>query len=469
MEIGGRVLEPTADEFRRLLSTVVDYLCATVESLPDAPVARSDGIAELLADPRLRQAPQEAGRPLGELLEVIDRAASKGFNPSHPGLLGFVPGGGIVTAGVADLVADVLNRYTGQATPSPGLVAMETDVLRWLSDLFDLPEEAAGILTTGASLAVLSALITARTALLPADFLDGTIYVTAQTHAHVAKAARLLGFPSEAVRLVALDAGLRMDPAALQASITADRAAGRRPFFVVASAGTTNTGRVDPLAAVADIAADKGIWLHVDAAYGGFFQLTERGRKALTGIERADSLALDAHKGMFLPFGTGCLLVRDGRLLRQAHSMGDADYLQDLRGSTLPDFADYGPELTRDFRGLRLWLPLQLHGVAAFREMLDEKLDLARFAHRELSTVPGLILSEPPELSTFCFRLSSEDATAELLRRVNDEGRVYLSSTRIDGQFVIRLCVLNFRTSLSQVSDAIDSLCRHTAGLAAEM
>ncbi|MGW6278479.1 pyridoxal phosphate-dependent decarboxylase family protein [Kribbella sp. NPDC055071] len=467
---GRRVLEPTGDELRGLLASVVDYLCVTVESLPEAPVSRSDGIADLLADPEVRQTPQEQGRPLDELLRVIDRAASRGLNPSHGGLLGFVPGGGIVAAGMADLIADVLNRYTGQAMPSPGLVAIETDVLRWLSDLFDLPDKAAGILTTGASLAVLSALITARNALLPADFLSGTIYVTDQTHAHVSKAARLLGFGGDAVRIVAVDNDLRMDPAALQASIAADRASGRKPFFVVASAGTTNTGRVDPLSAVADVAADKGIWLHVDAAYGGFFQLTERGRKVLAGIERADSLALDPHKGMFLPFGTGCLLVRDGELLRSAHSAGDADYLQDLRGSTLPDFSDYGPELTRDFRGLRLWLPLQLHGVGAFREMLDEKLDLARFAHQELSKVPHLVLSEQPELSTFCFRLEAEgndpdSDTAELLRRVNSEGRVHLSSTRIDGRFVIRMCVLNFRTRVTQVSEALDALRRHTADL----
>jgi aromatic-L-amino-acid/L-tryptophan decarboxylase len=483
--VNPRPLEPAGAKLRALLDEVADYLVGVVDRLPAAPMTDVDGVAELLADPSLRQPPPALGRPLTELLAVIDRAAAKGYNTSSAGHLAYIPGGGLVTAAVADLIALVLNRYTGLAFPAPGLVAMEADVLRWVADLFDLPAEAAGLLTTGASMATLSAVITARTARLGERFLDGTVYVTGQTHAACAKACRLAGFPEAAVRVVPVDADLRMDPAALSSAIAVDRAAGRRPCCVVASAGTTNTGTVDPLPAIADIAAQEGLWLHVDAAYGGFFQLTERGRRRLSGIERADSIVLDGHKGLFLPYGSGCLLVRDGSSLRAAHAGPEAHFLQDIQDSTLPDFAAYGPELTRDFRGLKLWLPLHLHGVDAFRAALDEKLDLAEHAYRRLVADPNLVVLGAPELSTVAFRCrphpgavaangdsaapdaAADEATAEVLRRVNAERRVLLSSTRIDGRFVGRVSVLSHRTDLARVDEAVDAILRHAAALRA--
>jgi aromatic-L-amino-acid/L-tryptophan decarboxylase len=478
-----RPLEPVGAELRALLDEVAAYLVGVVDRLPDAPMTDLDGVAELLADPALRQPPPALGRPLDELLAVIDRAAAKGYTTSSAGHLAYIPGSGLVTAAVADLIAQVLNRYTGLAFPAPGLVAMEDDVLRWLADLFDLPPQAAGLLTTGGSMATLSAVITARTAMLGEHFLGGSVYVTEQTHLAFAKACRLAGFPAAAVRVVAVDADLRMDPAALRAAIAADRAASRRPCCVAASAGTTNTGTIDPLPAIADIAAAEGLWLHVDAAYGGFFQLTARGRRRLHGIERADSIVLDGHKGLFLPYGSGCLLVRDGARLRAAHAGPEAHYLQDIQDSTLPDFAAYGPELTRDFRGLKLWLPLHLHGVDAFRAALDEKLDLAEHAYRCLATDPNLIVLGVPELSTVAFRCrpdpdhdeaageradrdaAADKATAEVLRRVNAERRVLLSSTRIGGRLVGRISILNHRTNLARVDEALDAIRRHAAAL----
>jgi aromatic-L-amino-acid/L-tryptophan decarboxylase len=455
-------LEPTGPDLRALLGAAVAHVVELVDRLPTAPVLDTSGVADLLADPAVRRQPPEHGRGVDELLAVIDRAAAKGINSASGGALAYVPGSGLVSAAVADLLAGVLNRYTGLAAPAPGLVAMETDVLRWLGDVFGLPATAAGTLTSGASLATLSALVTARTALLPPDFRAGTLYVTAQSHHCVAKSARIAGFPATAVRTVPTDASLRMDPAALRRAIDADRAAGLQPFFVVATAGTTNTGTIDPLPAIAEVAASERLWLHVDAAYGGFFQLTDRGRDRLRGIERADSLVLDPHKSLFLPFGTGCLLVRDGQLLAAAHDGGDAPYLQDLEAGALPDFAAYGPELTREFRGLRLWLPLHLHGVAAFRAALDEKLDLAQHAHARLSRLPTLAVLGPPDLSTVAFRCRAGDAaTTELLSRVNAEGRVLLSSTRVDGRVLGRICVLNHRTDRARVDEALDALRRH--------
>ena len=454
-------LDPDPQDWQKLAAAVVDHLTDVLRDLPDAPASAFDDVDALLADPALRKPPPETGRPLPELLEVLDRAAAVGLNTSSPGYLAFIPGSGLVSAALAGLVGDVLNRYTGLAFPAPALVALEADVLRWLTDLFDLPATAGGLFTSGGSLATFSALVTARNARLPEDFLNGTFYVTDQAHLSVVKAARLAGFPAAAVRVVPDDGAQRMDVAALRELVARDP----QPFCVVANAGTTNTGAIDPLDAIADVCADRGLWLHVDGAYGATFQLTARGRERLRGIERADSITLDPHKGFFLPFGTGCLLVRDTAPLRAAHSGDDAHYLQDIDAADLPDFADLGPELTREFRGLRMWLPLHLHGVAAFREALDEKLDLAQWTYTALSAEPALHVYGAPELTTVAFRCAEDDATAELLRRVNAERRVRLSSTRIDGRFVGRVTVLSHRTDRARVEEAVAALRRHAQAL----
>jgi aromatic-L-amino-acid decarboxylase len=248
-----------------------------------------------------------------------------------------------------------------------------------------------------------------------------------------------------------------MDPRALETAVVADGAAGRRPFFVVATAGTTNTGAVDPIDALADIAARHGLWLHVDAAYGGFFQLTERGRARFGGIHRADSVTLDPHKAMFLPYGTGCLLVRDGDLLRRGHEI-DAPYLQDAAGQhDLPNYADYSPELTRENRGLGMWLPLHLHGVAAFRAALDEKLDLARVVYEVLTADARMDVPWEPPLSTVVFRLRDRDDAVNraLLDRINASKRIVLSSTNLGDRLYLRVCVLAHRTHRDRIDEAV--------------
>jgi aromatic-L-amino-acid/L-tryptophan decarboxylase len=361
----------------------------------------------------------------------------------------------------------VLNRYTGVARPAPALVAMEAAVLRWLCETFGFPAGSQGVLTPGGSMSTLSAIVAARTARLGERFLDGTLYVSDEIHHSVAKGAKIAGLPADAVRVVRADDALRMDPAALQSAVAADRAAGRRPFLVVATAGTINAGVIDPLEAIADVAATENLWLHVDGAYGGFFQLTERGRSRMQGIERADTITLDPHKGLFLPYGTGCLLARDGQALRDAHELV-AHYLPPSADDLgLPDFSSYTPELTRDFRGLRLWLPLHLHGVDAFTAALDEKLDLAAYVHDELRATPGLEVPWPPDLSLVAFRPEGADneTAGRLLAAVNDSGRVWLSAAPIRGRNYLRICVLSHRTHRERLAEAVQIIRTELAAL----
>lgn len=422
----------------------------------EAASADYTDLEPLLAE--LSAPPTGEGAELAGLLATIERAAGKGFDTANPGFTGYIPGGGLYVAALADLIACCVNRYTGIAEPAPALVQMEASVLRWLCDLFRLPGTSQGVLTPGGSMANLSAIVTARTERLGERFHDGTMYVSEEAHHSLLKSARFAGLPQDAVRVVATDDALRMDLESLRAAVRDDRRRGRRPFLVVASAGTINTGVVDPLVEVAAVAADEDLWFHVDGAYGAFFQLTGRGRAALDGIERADSITLDPHKGMFLPYGTGCLLARDGQALRNAHEV-HAEYLPPAsRDAGLPDFSSFSPELTRDFRGLRLWLPLHLHGVRAFADALEEKLDLARMAHQRLSAVPGLTLPWAPQLSLVAFRPANgtDEDTEILLRRVNASGRVWLSSAPVDGERYIRMCILSHRSSRERIEEAVD-------------
>jgi aromatic-L-amino-acid/L-tryptophan decarboxylase len=441
---------------RAMGEAAVRLLEGFIGDLPDAPAVDLDGALDRARE--VRQAPPDGGRPFDEVLAQVWRAAEKGFNTAGPGYLAYIPGGGLYAAALGDFLASGLNRFVSLWSPAPALAQIEWSVLRWLGGLFEYPDEMRGILTSGGSMSNFSAIVTARVARLGDEFLDGTMYVTDQTHASVAKAARLAGLPARAIRTVPTDLGLRMDVDALRSMVKEDRDSGRHPFLVVASAGTTNTGAVDPLADAAAVAAEEGLWTHADAAYGGFFQLTERGRRKFRGIERADSITLDPHKAMFLPYGTGTLLVREGSLLRDAHAVA-GDYLQDLGAEEeIPNFTEYSPELSRPFRGLSMWLPLQLHGVDAFRSALEEKLDLARYVYEELRDTTSLEVPWEPELSVVAFRLPGEDddRNAALLERINESGRVFLSSTRIRGRYWIRVCVVSHRTHRDRIEEAID-------------
>ena len=458
-------LDPAPQDMRAMGEAALEYLIGFLGGLDDAPAENAGGGAEVAR--RLRAAPPEVGGSFDEAFAEFRLAAEHSFETEGPGYLAYVPGGGLFAAALADFLTLGVNRFVNLSMASPGIAQIEQNVCRWICDLFGYPEEARGLLTSGGSMANLSAIVTARHAKLGEDFLDGTYYVSEQAHVSLSKAARIAGLPRRALRTVPTDDQLRMDPVALREMVRADRAAGARPFLVVPSSGTTNTGAIDPVGAVADIAADEDLWMHVDGAYGGFFILTDRGRERFAGIERADSVTLDPHKGMFLPYGTGSLAVRDGEALRAAHHESAA-YLQDVDvEGDIPNFTEYSPELSRDVRGLRVWLPLKLHGVSAFRDALDEKLDLTAFLHEALSADPHIEVLWPPQLTVVTFRLAGGDDEAQkrFLARINASKRVFLSSTVLQGRYTLRACLVSHRTHKDRIEECIEIVARAAAEL----
>ncbi|HEX6331119.1 MAG TPA: aminotransferase class V-fold PLP-dependent enzyme [Actinomycetota bacterium] len=463
----GYPLEPSPEQMREMGEAAVAYAIDYLGRRDDAPAHGFEGGAEVAE--AYRASPPEEGGEFGPLLDLVETAATYASDNAGPGFLAYIPGGGLYASSLADFLSNTIDKFVNLWGEAPVAAQIENNVVRWLCDLFAYPPRSRGVLTSGGSMANFSAIVTARRDRLSEDFLEGTMYVSEHVHASVTKAAMLAGFPMANVRSVAADDRLRMDVDELRRRVGEDRAAGMRPFAVVASAGTTNTGAIDPLDAIADVAAAEGLWLHADAAYGGFFQLTERGRERFRGIERADSITLDPHKGLFLPYGTGALVVSEGRLLRDAHHIGTSAYLQDLAADAqIPNFAEYSAELSRDFRGLRVWFPLKLHGVGAFREALDEKLDLAEHLYSGLSDVPEIELPWRPELSIVPFRLrgGDDDANRRLLEAINDSKRVFLSSTVIHGRFTLRACILSHRTHRDRVDECIDIVRRAAAEIA---
>ncbi len=467
-----RSLELSGQGFQALVDAAVRRIAAHIDSLPEQPAWNTDNAAAV-ARSVVEPLPATGGSADRVLDDLFQRFIPLSFNTACPGYLAYVPGGGLPTSAVADLIADAVNRYTGVWIAAPALAQIETTVIRWFCEIVGYPSEAGGYLSTGGSLATWSALVTARRCLLPDDFLSGTIYTSHQAHHSVLKAAVLAGFPAANVRRIDVDEQFRVRLDLMAEAIAEDRAAGKTPFVVVGHAGTVNTGAVDDMASLADLAEREKLWLHIDAAYGGFFMLTERGRQLMRGIERADSITLDPHKGLFLPYGTGCLLVRDVEHLRRAHS---------IRGEYMPpaqtdrefiDFSDISPELSRDFRGRRVWLPFKLHGIEPFRRNLDEKLDLAQWAHSELlklsaETGGQLEIVAPPQLSILAFRLRRPGLDENELRQLNEDlrtrinasRRVFLTPTTLGDRYVIRICILCFRTHADRVQDCLNEIRR---------
>jgi glutamate/tyrosine decarboxylase-like PLP-dependent enzyme len=463
-------LEPDADARRRLGSAALDHALTFLDQVEDAPSLRpaAEALSQRL-DPEFTEGGRDPGYILDYVGDCIDRP---GIATTSPRFMGYIPGGGLFHSALGDMLAAASNKYSGFAPAAPGAVRIENSCTAWLASVIGYPETATGTLTSGGSMANLTAVVAAREA-RDADG-GGAVYLTRFAHHCVDKALNIAGRARSPRRVIATDTNYRMSVEALEQALEEDRGNGIRPWLVVASAGTVDTGAVDPLPEVADLCRRHGAWLHVDGAYGGLFALCAEGRARLRGIEQADSVALDPHKTLFLPYGTGAVVVREGKFLLDAFS-ASADYIRPFAETDVgPSPADLSPELTRHFRALRLWLPLQIAGVTAFRAAQEEKLKLARYFHARLSGVDGFDAGPEPDLSVVAFRYlpksgpkdqSIDDFNERLIRHIQQEGRVMLSGTRIDGRYYLRCAILCFRTHLEHVDEAFEAVLRGVEAL----
>lgn len=454
-------LDPDAQQREQLLGEVNDYANQFLGNLSTVKSYSAEK-----SDPAAFSVDGEAG-PLHHILGIYQKeVAAKGIKPASGGHLGYIPGGGIYASALADYLVDITNEYAGISFASPGAVAMEQELLNWMKSIFGFPESAVGNLTSGGSIANMIALTAARDRhkIKGGKIERSVVYLSPQLHHSCLKALRIIGLEDVILRHLELDDSSRIIADDLARKVQQDKEAGLNPFMVVASAGTTDTGAVDPLKELGVISSGQDLWFHVDAAYGGFFILTEERKELFTGIEMADSLAVDPHKGLFLPFGLGAVLVKDREAVFHSHHYS-ANYMQDAQdGATLTDPADVSPELTKHFRALRLWLPLQLHGLKPFVACLEEKLLLTEYFRESLKKI-GFQVGPQPDLtvSYFWWPFSAEDENSfnrQLLKEIHKDGSVFLSSTTINGKFVIRMAILSFRTKMETVDKAVEMLDR---------
>ncbi|MGB7219795.1 MAG: aminotransferase class V-fold PLP-dependent enzyme [Vicinamibacterales bacterium] len=460
-------LDPTPDELRAMADEVVARCIEHIASAGEQPSRGALDAAALSLCRAMREPAPEAGTALGPLLDrLFADYIPRSFTTIGPGYLAYIPGGGLFPAALADFITATTNRFTGIWQAAPALVQLEANALDWLRDWMRFPETTRGLFTTGGSMATFSAIVCARERHLGPDIRRGVLYTSDQAHHSVAKSARLAGIMPDRVRPVRSDSRYRLDVDGLVPAIEADRRAGLMPFAVVSAAGTTNTGAIDPLDAIADVCAREGLWHHVDGAYGAFFYVCEELRASLQGLSRADSLTLDPHKGMFLPYGTGALLVRDGAALRAAHEVSAAYLPAAPDPDEFYDPCQHGPDLSRSFPGLRVWLSIKLFGSAAFRAAVAEKRQLAVDAWHRIATLPGIIIDAEPELSLFAFHLTwpgatrgEEDAaTKALLEKTTARGRVMVTGCTAQGRFLARVCVLSFRTHQPHIDALVEDL-----------
>ena len=450
------------EQMREMGVAVVDMLIARMKRLRDGPVPQTDTLEAMRE--RLAAQPSSGPRDFVELLRVLDDDVLPFVGHfDHPRFFGYIPGAGTWPAALGDLIAAATMIDAGSWREAAGPSALELIVLDWFRDWVEYPESAAGVLVSGGSAANLTAIACAREALIGPMSPRIVMYTGDQTHSSVARAARHLGFRPDQLRVLPTDDAFRLRPADMVAAIDADLAADRLPFLVSANAGTTNTGAVDPIGELADACHERGVWLHVDGAYGAFAVLTERGKRAMEGINKADSITLDPHKWLAMPFEVGCLLVREGRLLEQAFEL-HPEYLKEGHEVGV-NFADRGLQLTRASRAIKIWLAIETFGLDAFRATIDRAIDQTLAAQARIEADPRLELVTPASLGVLTFRrrgMAGEPAMATdrrneaIVRSLAASGEVLVTSTLIKGRYAIRLCVLNHTTEDEDVAFAID-------------
>lgn len=454
------LLEISAAEREKSLKLVGQFAGDYIDRLPEAL-----SFIDKEADPEELKIKPETTHSLEEILEVFEKeVAEKGLRAASGGHVGYIPGGGIYGGALGDFLAAISNEYAGISYASPGAVAIENEVIRWLKSIFDFPSSAVGNLTSGGSIANMIALTAARDKyrIKNEKVPKSVIYLSKQVHHSLTKSLKIIGLEDVQLRYIELDEDFRMKPDHLDFSVKKDLEAGLFPFLIIASAGTTDVGAIDPLDEIAAIANRHGLWFHVDAAYGGFFILSSK-KDLFKGIEKVDSLVVDPHKGMFLPYGLGAVLVKDAKAVLHSHQT-TGNYMQDAFTEDLVlNPANLSPELTRHFRGLRLWLPLQLHGIKPFIACLEEKILLTEYFRRRLVAI-GFEVGPKPDLTVsyfwYPFKENQNEKNKKLMQYIHEDGTVFLSSTVLNDRFVIRMAILSFRTKLETIDKALKMIER---------
>lgn len=404
----------------------------------------------------------ESGYALSELLSLYERAVNNtGLQPASGGHLGYIPGGGVPLAGYGDLIAAITNKYSGIFYGNPGAIRIENHLIDWTAKQFGFSGEYGGNLTTGGSIGNLIAIVSARDAheIKGKDYEKTVIYGSSQMHHSLNKAIRIAGLGECIYRNVPLSENHHLNTTKLEETILDDRKHGLNPFLIIGSAGTTDTGVIDDLDRIAEISKKYNCWFHVDGAYGGYFYLIEELKNKFKGIEKADSLVIDPHKGLFLPYGTGMVLVKERKHMLHSHFYL-ANYMQDAYKS--PEEwspADVSPELSRNFRGMRMWLPLMVHGIKPFKDAILEKFLLTKYAYQKLNELPYIEVGKEHELSVQTFRFWKPDTSEKLLNELNQkileelhkDGRIFISSTMINDVFTLRFAILSFRTHKREI------------------
>jgi len=453
------------EEMQSLGYRVVDMLVEHFEQVREQPVTRKSSRSVL--ETRLREPVPEQASNIEQVLEQTQRDILDNImHLDHPRFFAFVPGPSNFVSAMADALASGFNIFAGTWLEASGPTQIELVTIDWLRQLCGLPDAAGGLFVSGGSVANLTALDTARHRMLNDNIHNAIVYCSDQTHSSVARALRILGFPSSQVRILPTDEQFRLRLNDVQHAIAEDRAAGKRPFCIIASAGTTSTGSIDPLDALADLCQSEQLWLHVDGAYGAAAVLSEPGRILLKGLERADSLSLDPHKWLFQPYEMGCVLVKDAHWLKETFHILP-EYLKDIdQGVEETNFCDYGIQLTRGTRALKLWMSLKTFGVDAFRLAIEHGVALAEHAETVFRASPSWEIVTPAQIGIITFRYAPADCTCEQQERINQQlvdaliqdGFAMLSSTVLNGHTTLRLCTINPRTTDEDIQATIERL-----------
>ena len=464
---GTHGLQMAPELMRDLARKAAEFLVERIERLPEGDAWEGDFRQEL--EKQLMEDPPEDGRPAAEVLERAARQILPvAVQHDHPRFFGFIPSSPTWPGVLADFLAAGWNINTVTWLVASGPSQLELVVIDWFRRWLGYPEGAGGLFTSGGSAASIDALVAAREAAGHPE--RATVYMSDQSHSVLSRGAMIIGVRPECVRTVPSDGRFRLDMEALAHAVAEDRAAGFNPIAVCANAGASSTGAIDPLEAVADYCQAEGIWLHVDAAYGGFAIVTDKGKRLLAGIERADSIGLDAHKWFFQPYETGCLLVKDASTLENVFALHH-DVLQDtVWGANHPNFADRSLQLSRSFRALKVWMSVQTFGLAAFRRAVSQGMELAARAEAYVRASPILAIANPASLGIVCFRIKPPDADLDeaalekinrnVLARVFWEDPAFVSSTSLRGTFSLRLCILNHTTTWDDVHQTLEAIER---------